>query len=161
MRHRHREESARPYPSYEVHLVITFANASPCACDLVLLSFSFACVFSFVFQGYSFGIIPGGFQEATLSKLGTDRVWMKNRKGLIKVQYLVRSLDALSPLLYTSYFLEIARLSTYVCFLTRSGVMLTLTANSLPFPSFGSVYLCCRRSALPCHTSLEWKWCAD
>lgn len=37
-------------------------------------------------KGLSFGIIPGGFQEATLSKLGTDRVWMKNRKGLIKVR---------------------------------------------------------------------------
>eukprot|EP00752_Nemacystus_decipiens_P017698 g15868.t1 len=35
-------------------------------------------------KGLSFGIIPGGFQEATLSKLGADRVWMKNRKGLIK-----------------------------------------------------------------------------
>eukprot|EP00903_Cladosiphon_okamuranus_P017841 g16419.t1 len=35
-------------------------------------------------KGRSFGIIPGGFQEATLSKLGTDRVWLKNRKGLIK-----------------------------------------------------------------------------
>ncbi|CAM9885235.1 unnamed protein product [Scytosiphon promiscuus] len=35
-------------------------------------------------KGLSFGIIPGGFQEATLSKLGKDRVWMKNRKGLIK-----------------------------------------------------------------------------
>lgn len=39
-----------------------------------------------VFQGLSFGIIPGGFQEATLSKLGEDRVWMKNRKGLVKVR---------------------------------------------------------------------------
>lgn len=45
-----------------------------------------------IFQGNSFGIIPGGFQEATLSKLGTDRVWMKNRKGLIKVHLASRRL---------------------------------------------------------------------
>lgn len=41
-------------------------------------------------QGKSFAIIPGGFQEAALSKLGTDRVWIKERKGFIKVRLRVR-----------------------------------------------------------------------
>eukprot|EP00904_Undaria_pinnatifida_P013564 jgi/Undpi1/9338/HiC_scaffold_26.g11796.m1 len=35
-------------------------------------------------KGNSFGIIPGGFQEAALTKLGTDRVWIKSRKGFVK-----------------------------------------------------------------------------
>lgn len=38
-------------------------------------------------QGNSFGIIPGGFQEAALAKLGTDRVWINTRKGFIKVRH--------------------------------------------------------------------------
>lgn len=36
-------------------------------------------------QGNSFGIIPGGFQEAAVGKVGTDRVWLKQRKGFVKV----------------------------------------------------------------------------
>ncbi|CAN0380000.1 unnamed protein product, partial [Discosporangium mesarthrocarpum] len=32
----------------------------------------------------SFGLLPGGFQEATLSKLGVDRVYINHRKGFIK-----------------------------------------------------------------------------
>lgn len=39
----------------------------------------------FVQQRKSFGIIPGGFQEAALMKLGTDRVWINERKGFVKV----------------------------------------------------------------------------
>ncbi|CAB1118819.1 unnamed protein product [Ectocarpus sp. CCAP 1310/34] len=46
-------------------------------------------------KGLSFGIIPGGFQEATLSKLGEDHVWMKNRKGIVK--YALQSGYRLRP----------------------------------------------------------------
>ncbi|CAM9525628.1 unnamed protein product [Ascophyllum nodosum] len=35
-------------------------------------------------KGTSFAMMPGGFQEASLSKLGTDRVWLKQRRGFIK-----------------------------------------------------------------------------
>ncbi|CAM9488198.1 unnamed protein product, partial [Heterosigma akashiwo] len=35
-------------------------------------------------KGESFGIIPGGFEEATISKLGAQRVYLKKRKGFVK-----------------------------------------------------------------------------
>ena len=35
-------------------------------------------------KGISLGLIPGGFEEATISCLGKDRVYLKKRKGFVK-----------------------------------------------------------------------------
>ena len=50
--------------------------------------FKFHVSWTNTLQGNSFGIIPGGFQEAALTKLGTDRVWINSRKGFIKVRHV-------------------------------------------------------------------------
>lgn len=39
--------------------------------------------------GSNIGLIPGGFQEATYYKRGKFRVYLKNRKGFIKVLYYI------------------------------------------------------------------------
>lgn len=36
-------------------------------------------------EGGQFGLLPGGLEEATISKHGVDRVYLKSRKGFIKV----------------------------------------------------------------------------
>jgi hypothetical protein len=33
----------------------------------------------------TFGILPGGFEEATISKMGRNRIFIKSRKGFVKV----------------------------------------------------------------------------
>ena len=74
-----------------------------------------AFLFAFPPQGLSFGIIPGGFQEATLSKLGTDRVWMKNRKGLIKVLYFYRNRAHSSALVFFGLLWSVLAVIALLC----------------------------------------------
>ena len=47
-------------------------------------------------QQEDFAIIPGGFHESTISSPGTDRVWLKNRKGFVK--YALQNGYALQPI---------------------------------------------------------------
>uniref|UniRef100_A0A7S2CE87 Acyltransferase n=1 Tax=Florenciella parvula TaxID=236787 RepID=A0A7S2CE87_9STRA len=35
-------------------------------------------------EGSNIGIIPGGFEDATIMKKGSERIWLKKRKGFIK-----------------------------------------------------------------------------
>jgi hypothetical protein len=44
-----------------------------------------ASTVSFMQSGDNVGLIPGGFQESTIYKRGQHRVYMRNRKGFIKV----------------------------------------------------------------------------
>lgn len=39
--------------------------------------------------GCNVGLIPGGFQEATMFKHGHHRLYLKSKKGFIKVYFII------------------------------------------------------------------------
>ncbi len=60
-----------------------------------LYSATKASTLHFMKRGVSFGLIPGGFHEATICSPSTDRVFLKDRKGFVK--YALQHGYALQP----------------------------------------------------------------
>eukprot|EP00727_Mastigamoeba_balamuthi_P011936 m51a1_g7365 putative diacylglycerol o- (347) ;mRNA; f:57930-58970 len=74
--------------------------------------------------GDSFGVIPGGFEEATATEAGADKVWLRGRKGIVK--YALQHGYALVPV-YT-----FGESSTYSN--AQAGMRLRLWLSSLGVP---------------------------